>query len=266
MVSFTEWHKNYAEKMRTKMQLSHYQVYWLSWLKGIIMGLLIVFLISCDNNKNQSEWIYLFDGKTTDGWRAYNGTEIPKKWAAIDGCLTFDTQLKKEDEWEGGGDIIYYLEEFENFELQLDWKIPVGGNSGVFYHVKEGYSAPYAVSPEYQLIDDFGWGKLNNSELEDWQKAGADYAMYSADEKIKKLKPAGEWNSTKIKYTAEKVEHWLNGELIVLFVPYSDEWYTRRNSGKWDKYPDYGKFKKGYIALQDHDSPIWFKNIKIKKL
>ena len=54
--------------------------------------------------------------------------------------------------------------------------------------------------PEYQLIDDFGWGKLNNSELEDWQKAGADYAMYPADEKIKKLKPAGEWNSTKIKY------------------------------------------------------------------
>ena len=82
------------------------------------------------------------------------------------------------------------------------------------------------MSPEYQLIDDFGWGKLNNSELEDWQKAGADYAMYSADEKIKKLKPAGEWNSTKIKYTAEKVEHWLNGELIVSFVPYSDEWYT----------------------------------------
>ena len=140
MVSFTEWHKNYAEKMRTKMQLSHYQVYWLSWLKGIIMGLLIVFLISCDNNKNQSEWIYLFDGETTNGWRAYNGTEIPKKWAAIDGCLTFDTQLKKEDEWEGGGDIIYYLEEFENVELYLDWKIPVGGNSGVFYHVKEGYS------------------------------------------------------------------------------------------------------------------------------
>ena len=266
MVSFTDWHKNYAEKMRTKIKLSHYQVYWLSWLKGILMGLLIAFLISCDNNKNQSEWIYLFDGKTTDGWRAYNGTEIPKKWAAIDSCLTFDTQLKKEDEWEGGGDIVYYLEEFENFELHLDWKIPVGGNSGVFYHVKEGYSAPYAVSPEYQLIDDFGWGKLNNSELEDWQKAGADYAMYSADEKLKKLKPAGEWNSTKIKYTAEKVEHWLNGELIVSFVPYSDDWYSRRNSGKWDQYPDYGKFKKGYIALQDHDSPIWFKNIKIKKL
>ena len=103
-------------------------------------------------------------------------------------------------------DLIYGAQEFDNFELYLEWKIPPGGNSGIFYHVKEGYSAPYAVSPEYQLIDDFGWGKLNNSELEDWQKAGADYAMYSADEKIKKLKPAGEWNTSKIKYTEEKVE------------------------------------------------------------
>ena len=90
--------------------------------------------------------------------------------------------------------------------------------------------------------------------------------MYPADEKIKKLKPAGEWNSTKIKYTQERVEHWLNGELIVSFVPYSDDWYKRRNSGKWDEFPDYGKFNKGYIALQDHDSPIWFREIKIKKL
>ena len=65
--------------------------------------------------------------------------------------------------------------------------------------------------------------------------------MYSADEKIKKLKPAGEWNTSKIKYTEEKVEHWMNGELIVSFTPYSEDWYERRNSGKWDEYPDYGK-------------------------
>ena len=266
MKNLCVWHEKFTEKKRLFWQVTHYQAYWISWFKGIGMGFLIGFLFSCENSKKSSEWTYLFDGETTNGWRAYNGKEIPKKWAAIDGNLTFDTQLKKEENWEGGGDIIYHMEEFENFELYLEWKLPVGGNSGVFYHVKEGYSAPYAVSPEYQLIDDFGWGKLNNSELEDWQKAGADYAMYPADEKIKKLKPAGEWNSTKIKYTQERVEHWLNGELIVSFVPYSDDWYERRNSGKWDQFPDYGKFKKGYIALQDHDSPIWFREIKIKKL
>ena len=229
-----------------------------------ILIVLLFFTISCE--KNESEWIDLFDGKSTDGWRAYNGKEIPEKWAAIDGELTFDTDLKLEDEWIGGGDIIYYKEEFEYFELYLEWKLPKGGNSGVFYNVQEGFQAPYAISPEYQLLDDIGWEEINNSKLEEWQKAGANYAMHEADLSKKQLNPAGEWNSSKILYTEKKVQHWLNGELLLEFEPYSKEWYLKRDSGKWDDYPDYGKFKKGYIALQDHDSPIWFRNIKIRKL
>ncbi len=229
-----------------------------------ILIVLFFFTISCE--KNESEWIDLFDGKSTDGWRAYNGKEIPQKWAAVDGELTFDTDLKLEDEWKGGGDIIYYKEEFEYFELYLEWKLPKGGNSGVFYNVQEGFQAPYAISPEYQLIDDLGWEEINNAKLEEWQKAGANYAMHEADLSKKQLNPAGQWNSSKILYTEKKVQHWLNGELLLEFEPYSKEWYLKRDSGKWDDYPDYGKFKKGYIALQDHDSPIWFRNIKIRKL
>ena len=229
-----------------------------------ILIVLFFFTISCE--KNESEWIDLFDGKSTDGWRAYNGNEIPQKWAAVDGELTFDTDLKLEDEWKGGGDIIYYKEEFEYFELYLEWKLPKGGNSGVFYNVQEGFQAPYAISPEYQLIDDLGWEEINNAKLEEWQKAGANYAMHEADLSKKQLNPAGQWNSSKILYTEKKVQHWLNGELLLEFEPYSKEWYLKRDSGKWDDYPDYGKFKKGYIALQDHDSPIWFRNIKIRKL
>ena len=232
-------------------------------LKYILITLFF-FTISCE--KNESEWIDLFDGNSTDGWRAYNGKEIPQKWAAVDGELTFDTDLKLEDEWKGGGDIIYYKEEFEFFELYLEWKLPKGGNSGIFYNVQEGFQAPYAISPEYQLLDDIGWEEINNAKLEEWQKAGANYAMHEADLSKKQLNPAGEWNSSKILYTAKKVQHWLNGELLLEFEPYSKEWFLKRNSGKWDDYPDYGKFRKGYIALQDHDSPIWFRNIKIRKL
>ena len=232
-------------------------------LKYILISFLFL-TISCE--KKESEWIDLFDGKSTDGWRAYNGKEIPQKWAAVDGELTFDTDLKLEDEWKGGGDIIYYKEEFEYFELYLEWKLPKGGNSGVFYNVQEGFQAPYAISPEYQLIDDLGWEEINNAKLEEWQKAGANYAMHEADLSKKQLNPAGQWNSSKILYTEKKVQHWLNGELLLEFEPYSKEWYLKRDSGKWDDYPDYGKFKKGYIALQDHDSPIWFRNIKIRKL
>ena len=230
--------------------------------------LLLSFLIlSCSNqNKSNSDWIMLFDGETTDGWRAYNGETIPDKWAAIDGNLTFDTELKLEEEWSGGGDIIYHKEQFEYFELYLEWKLPKGGNSGVFYHVQEGYNAPYEISPEYQILDDEGWEEINNAKLESWQKSGADYAMHEPNIDNKSLNPAGEWNSSRIIYTKEKAEHWLNGKLLLSFVPYSEEWYLKRNSGKWDDFPDYGKFKNGYIALQDHDTPIWFRNIKIKKL
>ena len=228
--------------------------------------LFIIILLTACSSKKDSDWIYLFDGETTDGWRAYNGETIPDKWAAVDGNLTFDTELKLEEEWSGGGDIIYHKEQFEYFELYLEWKLPKGGNSGVFYHVQEGYNAPYEISPEYQILDDDGWEEINNAKLESWQKSGADYAMHEPNIDNKSLNPAGEWNSSRIIYTKEKAEHWLNGKLLLSFVSYSEDWYSKRNSGKWDDFPDYGKFKNGYIALQDHDTPIWFRNIKIKKL
>ena len=228
--------------------------------------LFIIILLTACSSKKDSDWIYLFDGETTNGWRAYNGETIPDKWAAVDGNLTFDTELKLEEEWSGGGDIIYHKEQFEYFELYLEWKLPKGGNSGVFYHVQEGYNAPYEISPEYQILDDDGWEEINNAKLESWQKSGADYAMHEPNIDNKSLNPAGEWNSSRIIYTKEKAEHWLNGKLLLSFVPYSEDWYSKRNSGKWDDFPDYGKFKNGYIALQDHDTPIWFRNIKIKKL
>jgi len=234
-------------------------------IKKYTLLFIIIILTACSSKKD-SDWIYLFDGETTDGWRAYNGETIPDKWAAVDGNLTFDTELKLEEEWSGGGDIIYHKEQFEYFELYLEWKLPKGGNSGVFYHVQEGYNAPYEISPEYQILDDDGWEEINNAKLESWQKSGADYAMYEPNIDNKSLNPAGDWNSSRIIYTKEKAEHWLNGKLLLSFVPYSEDWYSKRNSGKWDDFPDYGKFKNGYIALQDHDTPIWFRNIKIKKL
>lgn len=214
----------------------------------------------------KDEWISLFDGTNIVGWRAYNGDQLPPQWVIVDGALTFSTESKNEEDFEGGKDIIYAAEEFDNFELYLEWKLPEGGNSGIFYHTKEGYSSPYEVSPEYQLLDDVKWEEINNAKLEEWQKTGADYAMYSPDLENKMVKPAGEWNTSRIIFTPEKAEYWLNGKKVVSFVPWSEDWEERKKSGKWKDYPDYGKYKKGYIGLQDHDSPLWFRNIKIKKL
>ena len=229
--------------------------------------------------EQKSEWTYLFDGTSLDGWRGYGMDALPPGWTIKDSTLTFDTELGLEQNYTGGKDIIYGDEEFDNFELYLEWKLPEGGNSGIFYHVKEGYGGPPVVSPEYQLIDDENYASIHDLTayneqfgaehpelLQDWQKTGADYAMHVADESQKELNSVGEWNSSKIVFTPEKVEHWLNGKKLLEFEPWSAEWNKKKNSGKWDNAPDYGKYKSGYIALQDHASSIWFRNIKIKKL
>ena len=261
-------------------------------MKKLITLLVLSTLIACKSNKKEeieppvvekatdtADWIYLFDGKTTEGWRAYNGEELPPGWVAKDGELTFDTELGLEQDYKGGKDIIYGVEEFENFEFYVEWKLPKGGNSGIFYHLKEGYNGPPDVAPEYQLIDDENYASIhdltayntslgyeNPSELQPLQQTAADYAMYEADTTAKKLNPVGEWNSTKILFTPEKVEYWLNGKMVLSFVPWSEDWKQRKNAGKWKNSPNYGKFKSGYIGFQDHSSPIWFRNIKIKKL
>lgn len=200
-------------------------------------------------------WIILFDGKNTDGWRIYNGKNFPKSWTVEDGCLkSLGT----------GGDIIYGAREFENFELELEWKISKGGNSGIFYHAQEGkqYQSPYENAPEYQIIDDIAFPH----PLEDWQKVGADYAMYPRDMTKDVVKKHGEWNSTKIVFSPRKVEHWLNGEKIVEFVPWSEDWQNRKMSSKWKDFPDYGKAKKGFIGMQDHADEVWYRNIRIREL
>ncbi len=249
-------------------------------MKQLISILVITsILFSCKQNKKVEqevaeqksetqvdEWIYLFDGSSLDGWRAYNSDVLPSGWIIKDGELTFDTEKRLEVNRKGGKDIIYAAEEFDNFELYWEWKIPEGGNSGLMYHVQEGDWPPYEVSPEYQMLDDLKWEEINNATLEEWQKTGADYAMYIPDLSQKIVKPAMEWNTSRILFTAEKVEHWLNGKKLLEFVPWSEDWETRKKTGKWKDFPKYGTFKSGYIAIQDHDSPLWLRNIKIKKL
>ncbi|MFK7774899.1 MAG: DUF1080 domain-containing protein, partial [Saprospiraceae bacterium] len=122
------------------------------------------------------------------------------------------------------------------------------------------------IAPEYQLLDDLKWEEINDAKLEEWQKTAADYAMHTTDNNQKIVKPAGEWNSSKILFTPNLAEHWLNGKKVLSFVPWSKDWQERKAKGKWKNSPKYGTFKKGYIGLQDHDSPLWFRNIKIKKL
>lgn len=204
-------------------------------------------------------WQLLFDGETMNGWRDYNGTTLTEPWHVVDGCI------QAKGEGSDGSGYIVTDKQYENFELSWDWKLSKGGNSGMIYHVVERpmFKVPYVTGPEYQLIDE---PNFTEGKLEDWQKLGVDYAMYLPDTTKMKVNPAGEWNNAKIVFDNGHVEHWLNGEKILEFEAWTDDWFQRKNSGKWAHAPEYGLAHKGVICLQDHGSPASFRNIKIKEL
>ena len=209
--------------------------------------------------KEKSEgWQLLFDGETMNGWKDYNGKALTGPWQVMDGTIYA----------EGGGDDMHgYIvteAEYENFEIVWDWKISEGGNSGLLYHVVErpNFKVPYVTGPEYQLLDDINFP----DPIEDWQRCGVDYAMYLPDFATMKVNPAGKWNTSKIVFDNGHVEYYMNGKKTIEFEAWSDDWFERKNSGKWTNAPEYGLAHKGKICLQDHGNPAWFRNIKIKEL
>lgn len=222
------------------------------------------FLLSCNqqnknlntltNKEKQEGWELLFDGKSFDGWKTFNGGEVTG-WEIIDGEL-HNSGVGSDH----GGDIIT-KKQFENFELVLEWKIAPASYSGVFFHVQEGITdAIYESGPEYQLMVDKGWP----DPLDDDQLSGANYAMHAP--KNAKVKPLDEWNSIRLVVKNPHVEHWLNGKKVVEYDLWSDEWHAAKAAGKWADTPHYGEAKKGHIGLQDHGGLTMFRNIKIREL
>ncbi len=235
-------------------------------LKVFLFGLAGLLLLACqseakDNVLTKAEiaqgWQLLFDGQTMDHWRNFNAESLAG-WAIEDGCMVALGL---------GGDFAHDIitrEQYENFELYLEWKLTPKANSGIFYlaREREGVKAIYEIAPEYQIIDDEGWP----GGLQEWQKTGANYAMHTPDPELRQLNPVGTFNSTLIRIEQGHVEHWLNGVMILQYNLWDDDWYALRNSAKWQNFPHYGTASEGHIGLQDHGNKIYFKNIKIRRL
>lgn len=192
----------------------------------------------------------LFDGVSTTGWRGYKQADCPGGWKAVDGALTRVSE---------GGDIVT-RDEYQDFLLEFEWRVAKGANSGVMYRVTEDHDAPWETGPEFQILDNQG----HKDGLDPRTSAGSDYAMYAPLSDV--THPAGEWNSARILVCGPHVEHWLNGQKVVEYELWSDDWKQRVAACKWKDRPDYGMRKAGHIALQDHGDWVAFRSLKIQRL
>ena len=195
-------------------------------------------------------WRLLFDGRTTDGWRGFKLNSMPDGWKVVDGALTRVA---------AAGDILS-TQKFKNFELDLEWKISEGGNSGIFYRGSEDEDAIYWTAPEMQVLDD-AHHEDGKSRL---TAAGADYGLYEAPSGI--VKPAGQWNQVRLIVNGRHVEHWLNGVRLLQYELYSPDWEMKVKDSKFGAHPKYGRNAEGVIGLQDHGDWVAFRNIKIHVL
>jgi cytochrome c len=203
-------------------------------------------------------WKLLFDGKTTDGWRGYQRKDMPPGWK-VEGGVLVRTSGGEGGKGAGGGDDIVTTENYENFELSLQWKIVAVGNSGVLYHVSEEPPTSWHYAPEVQLLDNTAHPTRDKRQL-----AGACYDLYAPSKDV--TKPVGEWNTLRIKVDHNKVTHWLNGEQVTEYEIGSKDWNQRVSKSKFKDKLKFALAKTGPICLQDHSDRIEFRSIKVRKL
>jgi cytochrome c len=200
--------------------------------------------------QEQAGWRLLFNGEDFDGWRGFRRDDVPAGWRVEDGAMVRRAH---------GGDIIT-TEQFENFELSLEWKVAEGGNSGIFYLATEEDSPIWRTAPEYQVLDNARHRDGRNPRT----SAASLYDLVPPREDV--TRPAGEWNHARIVLHNRHVEHWLNGEKLLEITIDSDEWNRLVAGSKFRDMPHFARARRGHIGLQDHSDAVWYRNIRIREL
>lgn len=208
----------------------------------------------------EEEWTDLFADNDLSKWHKYNGGEAGNAWKIENGEVYLDVENIDREAGEGGD--IVTNEEFENFHLKYDWKISQNGNSGVIFYVHEApeYENTYNTGLEMQVLDNEGHPDAKIIS----HRAGDLYDLIVSSEET--VKPYGEWNSAEIISNNGKLDLILNGTTVVSTTLWTPEWEALVADSKFKDMPNWGTFKKGRIALQDHSDLVHFKNVMIKKL
>jgi hypothetical protein len=196
------------------------------------------------------DWRNLID-PTMSAWRGYRKPGMPPEWKVENGVLS---KVKSTND-------IVTRDEYDNFELEWEWKIHEGGNAGMFYRGTEEFEKIYFTAPEYQLLDDANAPDGKNRLT----SAAANYALYAAPAGV--VKPADQWNSSRIVARGAHVEHWLNGQKVVEYEVGSPDWEQKVKASKFATWPKYGRIAKGHIGIQgDHAGELAIRNMRIRTL
>lgn len=224
----------------------------------------------------------IFDGTSTNGWRGYGKDALPSRWSIEDGCLKFSGTGTGEGQTGEGGDVIF-AHKFRNFELELEWKVSKGGNSGIFYLAQEvttknedgteRYEPIYISAPEYQVLDNANHPDAKLGVDGNRQSASL-YDMIPA--KPQNQNPFGEWNKARIMVYKGTVVHGQNDANVVEYHLWTQQWTDMLQASKFsqEKWPLAfellnncgGENHEGYIGFQDHGDDVWFRNVRVKVL
>lgn len=207
-----------------------------------------LFIIGCSSN---NDWTVLFDGERVTGLRGYKEVGFPNSWEIVDGTLKTIP---------GYGVDLISVDIYNNFELELEWKVPEGGNSGIFYFATEEGDYIWQSAPEMQVLDD----KKHSDGKNTLTSAGALYAMIAPTKSV--VNSVGEFNQVRIKVKDNRVEHWLNGTKVVEYEYQSDAMWDLVAKSKFNTMPLFAKASEGHIGIQGDHGEIWYRNIRIRKL
>ena len=229
-------------------------------LIALIAALPFIAAAQTANTLTQAEkkdgWQLLFDGSTTNGWHTYGQTSASPRWMVQDGGLTPNPQGGTH-----GGDLVTE-KTYGDFDLKLQWRISPGGNSGILFYVQEDtakYHETYFTGPEMQVLDN----DSNHDGRIKTHRAGNLYDLIAGPDETK---PVGQWNDVEILSKGGTLKLFLNGVNVVTTTMWDDHWRDMIAHSKFKRWLDFGVAHKGRIALQYHDFPVWFRNIRIKTL
>lgn len=217
---------------------------------ALLAAILATGCASAPPTKTAVDWQPLFDGRSTHGWRNVGKTTLDPRWQVVDDALVLTAA--------GGGDIVS-VGTFADFELELEWRLAPGGNSGLFYRAIDAEPV-WARAVEFQLLDD----QRAEDRFIASHRAGAAYDLVVPEGAS--LRPADEYNLARVVACGARVEHWLNGVRVAAYDLDSDDWRRRVAASKFARQADFATARRGHIGLQDHGDVMSVRNIRVRAL